>query len=118
MEVPQGLHVCQFIVDGDSMSTDDFEISDTSRIVDVLISAGMNCFVMKPKRNYIFANSEKYYDNLAPPADESTGDRSEEQNQEPQVQPTPLYDHGQTQGILLSFDNLKCIEKIQGCGQP
>ena len=54
MEVPQGLHVCQFIVDGDSMSTDDFEISDTSRIVDVLISAGMNCFVIISSNKTIF----------------------------------------------------------------
>ena len=44
LEVPRGLHVCQLVVDGDSVSTDDFEVSDTSRTVDVLISAGMNCF--------------------------------------------------------------------------
>ena len=41
VEVSQGLHVCQLIVDGDSMSTDDFNVSDTSRTIDVLISEGM-----------------------------------------------------------------------------
>ncbi|XP_028415444.1 uncharacterized protein LOC114538464 [Dendronephthya gigantea] len=38
VEVPQGLHVCQLVVDGDMMSTDDFSVSDTSRTIDVLIS--------------------------------------------------------------------------------
>ena len=40
VEVPQGLHVCQLVVDGDAISTHDFTVSDTSRTIDVLISQG------------------------------------------------------------------------------
>ena len=42
--------------------------------------------------------------NLAPQADESTGTRSDDQNQERQIQKTPLCDDGDTRGILFNFD--------------
>ena len=40
VEVPQGLHVCQLVVDGDAMSTDNINVSDESRTIDVLITEG------------------------------------------------------------------------------
>ena len=40
VKVPQGLHVCQLIVDGDAISTDNFNVSDTSQMIDILIPEG------------------------------------------------------------------------------
>ncbi|CAB3980576.1 DNA-directed RNA polymerase II subunit RPB1-like [Paramuricea clavata] len=68
VEVSQGLHVCQLIVDGDSLSTDDFNVSDTSRTIDVLISE-------------------------ASQAEESTGNTSGGENHELPTQQKPHLDH-------------------------
>ena len=40
-EIHTGLHVCQLVVDGDSMSTEDFEVGEHTEVVNVAIAEGL-----------------------------------------------------------------------------
>ena len=84
VEVPQGLHVCQLVVDSDAMSTDDFTVSDSSRTIDIVISEV---------------------------PEDPIGDVSDGENEDVATQPVPRPDHRDEQDGESEITTQKLPEK-------